>query len=407
MTVIPKGWRVLELDALKADGGASLVGGPFGSDLTQRDYVIEPGVPVIRGTNLDGKNSRFVDEGFVYVNERKALQLSKNLAFPGDLIFTQRGTLGQVAIIPQSARFSRYVISQSQMKLTPDANIVDRDYLYHFFRAPRTVATLMSETQATGVPHINLGILKRFPVVVPPLLEQRRIAEILVKADALRAKRHAAFVHLDTVTKSIFLDMFGDPSTNPKRFCVREFASEIASVRYGTGSPPAYVADGVPFIRATNVKQGTIASKDLKRISIKDAERLSKCRVRSGDLIIVRSGINTGDCALVPELYDGACAAFDLIVELPRKSAVFYNYLINSAYGKAHLEPLTRRAAQPHLNAEQLRSLRFISPPPDEKARFADTVAAIERIRTTQTTSLGQVNALFASLQDRAFRGEL
>jgi type I restriction enzyme S subunit len=244
-------------------------------------------------------------------------------------------------------------------------------------------------------------------IPLPPLPEQRRIAEILDKADALQAKRRAALAQLDTLTQVSFLDMFGDPATNPKGWAARPLGSEIESVRYGTGSPPEYIEEGVPFVRATNVKDGTIISKDLKRISIQDAENLSKCRVHFGNLIVVRSGVNTGDCAVVPREYDGACAAFDLIVDLASENAVFYNFLINSPYGKRFLSPLTRRAAQPHLNADQLRNLVFIAPPQSLKEKFARRVAAVEKLKTLYRASLAELNALFASLQYRAFRAEL
>jgi type I restriction enzyme S subunit len=244
-------------------------------------------------------------------------------------------------------------------------------------------------------------------VPIPPLPEQRRIAEILDKADALRAKRRAALDKLDSLAQSIFLDMFGDPATNPKGWRVGRLEDEITSVRYGTGSPPPYVDDGIPFIRATNIKAGTISSKDLKRISPDEAARIEKCRVHADNLIIVRSGVNTGDCAIVPSEYDGAYAAFDLIIELPKANAVFYNFLINSPYGKAHLEPLTRRAAQAHLNAEQVRSLRFISPDEASKQRFAILVGSINKQKVRGDENLRQLGALFSALQHSAFRGEL
>ena len=107
---MPSGWSLVALDELRAPGDYTFVGGPFGSDLTTADYVSEPGVPVIRGTNLGGKESRFIDEGFVYVTERKAKSLRRNTAYPGDVVFTQRGTLGQVAVIPLPARFESYAI---------------------------------------------------------------------------------------------------------------------------------------------------------------------------------------------------------------------------------------------------------------------------------------------------------
>jgi len=155
------------------------------------------------------------------------------------------------------------------------------------------------------------------------------------------------------------------------------------------------------------VKAGTISSKDLKFISRIDAEKISKCQVGLGDLIVVRSGVNTGDCALIPAVYDGAFAAFDLIVELEHDDAVYYNFLINSPFGKQQILPLSRRAAQPHLNADQLAKLDFIAPLPEQKAEFSQHIAAIDRLRLRFTASLSALDHLFASLQADAFRGNL
>ncbi len=102
-------WPCNKLELLAADEPYSFVGGPFGSNLTLRDYVDE-GVPVIRGSNLN--NGRFLDMNeFVYVSDSKVRKdLSSNLAKPGDLVFTQRGTLGQVAIIPVEGVSDRYAL---------------------------------------------------------------------------------------------------------------------------------------------------------------------------------------------------------------------------------------------------------------------------------------------------------
>ena len=109
-------WPLATVESIKAESRHSLVGGPFGSDLTTLDYVDE-GIPVIRGSNLPS-DREFLDEGFVFVREQKAAALLANAAYPGDVIFTQRGTLGQVGVIPLQPSFERYLISQSQMKLT-------------------------------------------------------------------------------------------------------------------------------------------------------------------------------------------------------------------------------------------------------------------------------------------------
>jgi type I restriction enzyme S subunit len=121
-------WPRVTVESIKAKARYSLVGGPFGSDLTARDYV-EDGVPVIRGSNLPDDRC-FNDSEFVFVGEEKADQLFASNAHPGDVVFTQRGTLGQVGLIPTESRFSRYLISQSQMKLSVDPAKADARFVY-------------------------------------------------------------------------------------------------------------------------------------------------------------------------------------------------------------------------------------------------------------------------------------
>jgi type I restriction enzyme S subunit len=128
-------WPRQELESLASDEPYSFVGGPFGSKLTSRDYA-DKGIPVIRGSNLN--NGRFLDMAdFVFVSDSKVREdLSSNLAKPRDLVFTQRGTLGQVALIPENGGSERYVVSQSQMKLTVDDKKADRLFLYYYFFQP-------------------------------------------------------------------------------------------------------------------------------------------------------------------------------------------------------------------------------------------------------------------------------
>src|SRR5882724_8859632 len=153
----------------------ALVGGPFGSNLVSADYVSE-GVPVIRGQNMG--IGRWVAGEFVFVSQEKAHALAANTARPGDLVFTQRGTLGQVALVP-SGSFDRLLISQSQMKLTVDRRKADALFLYYVFSSQEQQEYIRLNAIQTGVPHTNLGILRATPLRLPPLTEQRAIAHIL------------------------------------------------------------------------------------------------------------------------------------------------------------------------------------------------------------------------------------
>jgi type I restriction enzyme S subunit len=243
-------------------------------------------------------------------------------------------------------------------------------------------------------------------VPLPPLSEQQRIAAILERADRLRRLRRYALQLSDTYLQAVFLEMFGDPVRNPKGWPMSEMGMHIGGIRYGTGSPPEYTPSGIPFIRATNVKRGTVQREGLVFISADEARKIEKCRLHAGNLVLVRSGANTGDCALIPVEFDGAYAAYDLVIEAPYPYNVYFNCLINSRHGKAMIEPLSRRAGQPHLNAEQAKALWFPLPPTRLIERFAVVHGSVERLHAQQREAERQAEHLFQALLQRAFRGE-
>jgi type I restriction enzyme S subunit len=199
-------WQTVKLDELKSEERYSLVGGPFGSELTRRDYV-DDGIPVIRGTNLPD-DKRFLDEGFVFVSDQKADLLTANMAYPHDVVFTQRGTLGQVGLIPLDARYTRYVISQSQMKLTVNREKADPRFIYYFFRLPETIQKIQNHALTSGVPHINLGILKSFDVSLPAIPVQERIVSTLSAYDDLIENNRRRMALLENSARLLYREWF-------------------------------------------------------------------------------------------------------------------------------------------------------------------------------------------------------
>jgi type I restriction enzyme S subunit len=178
---LPAGWhqpRVIDIAARRAN---ATVGGPFGSDLVAKDYV-DSGVPVIRGQNM---GHRYVSGEFAFVSPAKAKALQANLARPSDLVFTQRGTLGQVALVP-TGPYKEYLISQSQMKLTLDCGAAAPGYVHQYFASALGQKQILDSAIQTGVPHTNLGILRNYAVPMPRRVdEQDAIAAALTDADAL------------------------------------------------------------------------------------------------------------------------------------------------------------------------------------------------------------------------------
>jgi type I restriction enzyme, S subunit len=160
---IPKGYRTASL----GDLCRRVAMGPFGSNITTDNFV-DAGVPVIRGGNL---THGFIDENFAYVSEEKANELRNANAFPADIVITHRGTLGQVGVIPTKSAFPRYVVSQSQLVLSADSNLVTSRFLFEYLCSAEGQHQLLANTSQTGVPAIARPVtsIKAIRIILPPL----------------------------------------------------------------------------------------------------------------------------------------------------------------------------------------------------------------------------------------------
>ncbi len=182
--------------------------GPFGSNI-KTDNFVEYGIPVIRGNNLT--DGRFNGKGFVYLTSNKADTLRSANAYPGDVIFTHRGTLGQVGIIPDRP-YDRYVVSQSQMVVTCDTAKMLPLFFYYFFKSREGQNALLMNTSQTGVPALSQPVtsLKKIQVPVPPLYEQQAITNILGALDDKIECNCRLNETLEEIATAIFKSWFVD-----------------------------------------------------------------------------------------------------------------------------------------------------------------------------------------------------
>ena len=240
-------WRMVTLNEVAAPVQNAIVDGPFGSNLKLDDYVPE-GVPVLQGKNITDDTFRWLDVRFI--PSRKAEELKRSSVRIGDILMVKIGSIGYSAILDDINGFDHAIIPANLAKVTPDLSKVDLHFLHRWLTSTATKEYLVRAASKTAQPALSLGKIKGLPVPLPPLPEQRRIAEILDKADALRASRRTALAQLDTFTQAIFLDMFGDPATNPKGWPVAALRS-LGRVTTGRTPPSANegMFDGaIPFI---------------------------------------------------------------------------------------------------------------------------------------------------------------
>lgn len=159
--------------------------------------------------------------------------------------------------------------------------------------------------------------------------------------------------------------------------------------------------DGVfKFIRATNIKEGRITEKDMLKISAEEASKIEKCRLNGNEIIIVRSGANTGDTCVVTEKYRDQYAGYDIIITLDLKIAnpVFFNELMNTHYMQAVIKPLTVRAAQPHITSEQVQNLPMLVVPLPEQEQFAVFVQQSDKSKLSASEMMRIVNQITMAL---------
>lgn len=263
----------------------------------------------------------------------------------------------------------------------------------------------------TAQPFIKPSDVKAHRVFLPSLQEQRRIAAILDEADALRAKRRVALAHLDEMAQAIFVEMFGDALSNSKGWPQQRCANLCKRITVGVVVRPAsyYQNTGIPAIRGTNIKVDGIDMTEAVYFSSHDNENtLSKSRVWKGDIVIVRTG-RPGLAAIVPECLNGA-NAIDIIIATPDMEKVrsrFLCELLNSDAGRAITLAESKGQIQQHFNVGSFSDAQIMVPPLDLQIAFEERMAELMRVRQSFATSAANQESLFASLQHRAFRGEL
>ena len=182
--------------------------GPFGSNL-KVDNFISIGVPVIRGGNLN--QNGFDDKNFVFVSEEKAQSLKRSLAYPDDLVFTHRGTIGQVGII-EKTKYPYYLVSQSQMRLTVNRQFLNPRFLYYWFKSTTGQYELLKNSAQVGVPAIASPTksLKEIDISIPDLPTQIAISEILSSLDDKIELNNKINQELENLAQTIFKQWFID-----------------------------------------------------------------------------------------------------------------------------------------------------------------------------------------------------
>lgn len=253
----------------------------------------------------------------------------------------------------------------------------------------------------------------KIKIPLPSLSEQKRIAGILDAADALRAKRRESLSLLDKLIQSTFLDMFGDPVMNPmgwKRNLIQETDSLVQIGPFGSLlHKHDYISAGIPLINPKHISNGKIIADTNETVTPEKAKQLKSYELKVGDVVMGRRG-EMGRCAVVESKNATMlCGTGSLFIRPNRDiiTPLYLSKLLSSQSMKSHIEKIAWGITMPNLNRTKVESLAVPTPPLSIQRRFTAIVESIEKQKARLQAHLSELDTLFASLQQRAFNGEL
>jgi len=274
-------------------------------------------------------------------------------------------------------------------------------YLQSQFKALNQAAT------GATIPHVSRDKLLGLSPALPEYSEQRRIAAILDKADGIQKKRREALMLADDFLRSVFLDMFGDPTTNPKGFPIQPLGN-LSEVRTGatpSRDRPDYYGGDIPWVKTGEVDEDLIVDAEERITASAIAE--TNCKVFPVGTILVAmygQGKTRGKCGVlgIPAATNQACAA---VMPTDSISNSYLFYLLRASYET--IRAMGRGGNQENLNLGMIKNIGIPIPPSALQNRFSDIAMAVSRNKAHQKSSLQEAMSLFASVSASAFNGKI
>ena len=328
--------------------------------------------------------------------------LSNGKVKNGDILFCLRGSLGKFAVVKN---LDRGAIASSLIIIRNNDNVL-LSFLKHYLSSPLCRREIDEFENGAAQPNLSAKDLKSFKIPLPPLKEQKKIAEILDAADSLRQKDKQLVEHYDRLSQSLFLDMFGDPVTNPKNWEKVDFASigtlERGKSKHRPRNDPALLGGEYPLIQTGDVAnsngylttyKSTYSELGLKQSKIWLAGTL--CITIAAN--IAKTGILTFD-ACFPDSVVG-------FINNDKSNIEYVKFWMG--FLQKTLEDSAPMAAQKNINLKILRELEVPLPPIDLQNLFGERLIKIEKQKTLAQQALKKSEDLFNSLLQQAFKGEL
>ncbi|MBL7507292.1 restriction endonuclease subunit S [Escherichia coli] len=349
------------------------------------------GVPLIRIRDiLSGKTETYYEGSYDL----------KYLIKKGDLLVGMDGDFNR-----EYWKGTDALLNQRVCKITPNPETLDKNFLYHFLQ--KELDKIHATTDVVTVKHLSVKKIQDIKIRLPSLKEQKRIAAILDKADAIRQKREQAIKLADDFLRAKFLEMFGTPANNIHRFPKGTIRDLVDSVNYGTSAKASIDSGEYPILRMGNITyQGRWDFTDLKYLDLSVKEK-DKYLVKEGDLLFNRTNSKelVGKTAVYEEDRPMAFAGYLIRV---RPNSIGNNYYIsgylNSIHGKITLMNMCKSiVGMANINAQELQNIEILIPPKHLQDEYEIIYKKIKKGLSIYDKSAMQLQRLASNLSNKYF----
>jgi type I restriction enzyme S subunit len=372
------------------------------------DDVVPPdtagSVPCMRTKNVQSE----IDLSDVWHVDSRLVKRSNQYLKIGDILVSSANSwnlVGKCCWVPKEASESTFGGFISVLR--PNREKIDPRFLYHWFSSNRTQTVVRSfGRQTTNISNLDFARCLALSIPLPPLEEQRRVAQLLDNAYTLRVKRQKAITLLDNLAQAIFIDMFGCDEDADS--LLGDHLSFVTSG--GRGWAKYYSPSGARFIRSLDVRMNEIENRDAVYVTAPNNAEARRTRIEEGDVLLTITGSLIGRVAPVKEDLKGSFISQHVAILRPSNKSLRPEYL--SFYlslpsgGQRQIKKMQYGQTKPGLNFDQIRAFNVPVPTLSAQDAFLRRLAVIGRLRTAHNLHLAELDALFASLQQRAFRGE-
>ena len=366
-------------------------------------YYADSGAVFLRIQNV-GRNKMLLDD-VAYVDAPDTTEAKRTRVEPGDVLLSVTADLGRAAVVPDDlgpAHINQHLVLIRVTDIHPQ-------YLAAYLSSPDAMVQFQTLNREGVKAALNFDDVRSLKIPLPPLSEQKRIAGILDQADGLRRKRQQALSLTDQFLRSTFLDLFGDPVTNPKQWPV-DSLSTFANVTGGFAFKSTWFSEtGRKVIRISNIRDGGIDTSSAVRIDERSNPVSDDFTARTGDVLMALSGATTGKLGAVRDADDGLFVNQRIAI-IRANTRSRSDYLSWALKDRRLIDALLKTAdgsAQANLSPNRLRECQIPRPDDSALSRFSTVAMQSASILAKATNSLHDAERLFTSLVQRAFRGEL